>query len=310
MSTVINVRAEILELPEINTIPGTSQFYVLSSEGPSARVSFDSLTAQIKSAVEDVAVRLKLDFATLQGLDGADGEGVPAGGGAGQVLSKIDGVDFNTEWIDLPESSGPSLPVGGLTGQILAKSSDNDGEAVWVDPPQDGANGADGEGVPQGGDTGQFLSKIDGVDFNAQWVDITAHFDPSADWRLPQSGSWGFAPGTDASAGTLSQIRCTETGEVQFLGPTASLRPIRANSMYTASAQYESGRIWSPASWQVISAPGGVTCGVFLSVWNPTLSAYGMVLEPRSYLVINDLPSVAPSIPNAVWNDSGTLKIT
>ena len=31
---------------------------------------------------------------------GADGAGVVVGGTAGQVLAKIDGTDFNTEWVD------------------------------------------------------------------------------------------------------------------------------------------------------------------------------------------------------------------
>ncbi len=38
----------------------------------------------------------------LQGPQGVTGEGVPAGGTAGQFLSKIDGVDFNTQWASLP----------------------------------------------------------------------------------------------------------------------------------------------------------------------------------------------------------------
>ena len=33
------------------------------------------------------------------GADGADGEGVPVGGTTGQVLSKIDGADYNTQWV-------------------------------------------------------------------------------------------------------------------------------------------------------------------------------------------------------------------
>lgn len=33
------------------------------------------------------------------GLDGADGQGVPIGGTAGQVLEKIDGTDYNTQWV-------------------------------------------------------------------------------------------------------------------------------------------------------------------------------------------------------------------
>lgn len=35
----------------------------------------------------------------MNGNDGAPGVGVPAGGTAGQILAKIDGTDYNTEWI-------------------------------------------------------------------------------------------------------------------------------------------------------------------------------------------------------------------
>jgi hypothetical protein len=41
------------------------------------------------------------------GADGADGVGVPAGGTAGQVLEKIDGTDFNTQWAT-PAGGGSS----------------------------------------------------------------------------------------------------------------------------------------------------------------------------------------------------------
>lgn len=34
------------------------------------------------------------------------GPGVAVGGTTGQVLSKVDGTDFNTEWIDLPTGGG------------------------------------------------------------------------------------------------------------------------------------------------------------------------------------------------------------
>ena len=44
-----------------------------------------------------------LDGATgpqgLQGAPGANGQGVPTGGTANQVLAKVDGVDFNTQWV-------------------------------------------------------------------------------------------------------------------------------------------------------------------------------------------------------------------
>jgi len=47
--------------------------------------------------------------AGANGTDGApgdDGVGVPVGGTTGQVLAKIDGTDYNTEWVDPPAGGG------------------------------------------------------------------------------------------------------------------------------------------------------------------------------------------------------------
>jgi hypothetical protein len=45
---------------------------------------------------------------------GTTGPGVPTGGSAGQVLSKVDGTSFNTEWVD--HSGGiPDAPSDGAT---------------------------------------------------------------------------------------------------------------------------------------------------------------------------------------------------
>ena len=49
-----------------------------------------------------------------QGEPGEPGQGVPAGGLASQVLAKIDGQDFNTEWVD---QSG-AVVWGGIGGEI------------------------------------------------------------------------------------------------------------------------------------------------------------------------------------------------
>jgi hypothetical protein len=40
------------------------------------------------------------------GATGATGAGVPAGGTAGQVLTKVDGTDFNTQWTDAASGGG------------------------------------------------------------------------------------------------------------------------------------------------------------------------------------------------------------
>ena len=45
-----------------------------------------------------------------QGPQGDPGEGVPVGGTAGQVLAKIDGTNYNTEWVNV---EGDYLPLAG-----------------------------------------------------------------------------------------------------------------------------------------------------------------------------------------------------
>ena len=61
------------------------------------------------------------------GADGADGVGVPAGGTAGQVLAKIDGTDYNTEWVDQTGGGGGgnSYGLGGYASRPAAGTSGN-----------------------------------------------------------------------------------------------------------------------------------------------------------------------------------------
>lgn len=44
------------------------------------------------------------NLGALAGIPGIPGEGVPAGGTAGQVLTKVDGTDYNTAWGSLPST--------------------------------------------------------------------------------------------------------------------------------------------------------------------------------------------------------------
>jgi len=42
------------------------------------------------------------------GADGTNGQGVPVGGSLGQVLAKINGTDYNTQWVTNSGGSGIS----------------------------------------------------------------------------------------------------------------------------------------------------------------------------------------------------------
>ena len=50
-----------------------------------------------------------LAFSGLKGEAGANGQGVPTGGTAGQVLAKVDGTDYNTEWVTPSGGGGETL---------------------------------------------------------------------------------------------------------------------------------------------------------------------------------------------------------
>lgn len=75
---------------------------------------------------------------TLKGVQGDPGEGVPTGGTAGQRLAKIDGTDYNTEWVD-PVDASPLT----TKGDIFVYGTDNDrlpvgtnGQALVADSTQ------------------------------------------------------------------------------------------------------------------------------------------------------------------------------
>lgn len=51
------------------------------------------------------------------GVDGVDGVGVPVGGTTGQVLAKIDGTNYNTQWVT-PSGGGGGGVWGAITGTL------------------------------------------------------------------------------------------------------------------------------------------------------------------------------------------------
>jgi hypothetical protein len=64
------------------------------------------------------------------GATGSPGVGVPVGGTAGQILSKIDSTNYNTQWENVPRE----LPIGGTTNQLLSKVDNTDYNVTWTTP--------------------------------------------------------------------------------------------------------------------------------------------------------------------------------
>lgn len=143
-----------------------------------------------------------------QGAPGPAGEGVPAGGTAGQVLAKASSDDFDTAWVDpaIGGGTGTAGPMGpsGLSAYEVALDtgfigSETDWLASLVGPqgpqglqgpagpkgdpgdqgPQGipgpagsiGATGPAGPGLPLGGTTGQVPVKASDSDLDIVWAD-------------------------------------------------------------------------------------------------------------------------------------------
>lgn len=99
-------------------------------------------TIKIKNSGTAANVPASLEYGEL-GLNYADGKlfyknssnaivqltsaGVVAGGTAGQVLSKVDGTDYNTQWTDVVASSTEVIKVTVKAGEGITK-----GQAVYI----------------------------------------------------------------------------------------------------------------------------------------------------------------------------------
>lgn len=61
-----------------------------------------------------------------QGIQGPTGQGVPTGGTAGQVLSKVDGTDYNTQWVTTssPRTASVNLDFANEQNEAIQTVSD------------------------------------------------------------------------------------------------------------------------------------------------------------------------------------------
>lgn len=165
----------------------------------------------------------------------------PASGGGSTNFLRADGT-----WA-APPATPPELPPAGTTGQVLSKIDGTDYNVEWADRPADGidgadgADGADGEGVPTGGTTGQVLKKVSNADFDTAWqADTdTNTLGPDGDKGDVTVGGSGTTLTVDNDAITFAKMLNIATN--RFLGRvTASsgdieeLTPTQATAMLDA----------------------------------------------------------------------------
>ena len=142
------------------------------------------------------------------GPAGADGRGVPTGGTAGQVLSKTDAADYNTQWVDQTGGSGANdsiTSVGirgdGPTSELTSRT-------------RGGADNAIGfRTVPAGGTSGQVLTKGQGNLFNWATPDTGSGTANVAPWA--QVGNTDDVP--DAKISNTFARRTEIEGELDLL---------------------------------------------------------------------------------------------
>ena len=83
------------------------------ADGVSPAVTITSITGGHEVKITDKDHPTGQTFNVMDGSDGATGPagpGVPSGGTAGQVLSKVDGTDYNTAWTTPSGGGGTTIP--------------------------------------------------------------------------------------------------------------------------------------------------------------------------------------------------------
>lgn len=150
-----------------------------------------------------------------QGIQGEPGQGVPTGGTAGMVLAKIDGVDYNTEWVAagggsfLPLSGGTmtgAITFDGTSGQYISKGNFD---------------------TSRGGNYGISLVCSIGYEFNWQAGWLTTTEQGSSTPRPLYLDSWQELPcalGTAPTAAARKSVMPASMSAVRFLTMSMSRR--------------------------------------------------------------------------------------
>ena len=128
---------------------------------------------------------------------------VPAGGTGGQVLAKVNGTDYNLEWVDQTGGTGGGTGTNGTSGTsgvngVAGTSGTSGVNGVAGTSGTSGINGADGVGIPSGGTASWILSKKSDTDYDVEWVENTGGGGAGSNGTSGTSG----IDGTSGTSGT------------------------------------------------------------------------------------------------------------
>lgn len=199
-------------------------------------------TDQVSLFVDDTSGEpsYKDDTGTITSLQGAVGPGVPVGGTTGQVLEKIDGVDFNTQWST--PSTGFVNPMT-TAGDIII--GDTGGAAIRL---------------PIGTNT-YILTVVAGV---PAWAAAPSGGTPagSSTWvQYNNAGAFGAesAFAYDAATNTLTVDNITTAGLNLTAASTTSTAGLRLPHG-TAPSAPTNGDVWTTTAGMYVRV-NGVTVG-------------------------------------------------
>lgn len=164
-----------------------------------------------------ITITVGSNVETVDVMDGAKGEdgdpgpagpGVPQGGTQGQVLKKVSGDDYDTEWADEEGGTGHGIPSGGTQGQVLRKTSNDDYDADWSD--DEGGQIIQVETLPtasstEEGNIYQYIGTTGGGLTNGYFYECVFD-DPNYIWQAKPVQDPGQALNGIPAGGTANQI--------------------------------------------------------------------------------------------------------
>ncbi len=266
-----------------------------------------------------------------QGVEGPAGVGVPAGGTTGQVLAKVDGDDYHTEWVDQTGGNGITVitpedyEVQGVTTLAFAGSGvsvDRIDEVTTVTIPGSGADTGDitFDDSDIGSETsGNFINlDVDGDEWIRLGTSGSDKVQIVTDYFGDNTKTWEFG-----SDGWLSFPGTFPSGAIGYDSDTGTLQLARTGgvSLFTQAGAWvfgSNGSITFPDATVQTTAWTGIVAnigGTAPALGNGTL--WFNTEEARMYVKYNQQwvdasptvltpPDTNPTLESVTFNDNTT----